>query len=209
MPDLLERIKSMLSALWEGRRTEFSEPPAKTLHVQTTYDKEREAEYEAWIQASYEDQMKAEMAEEENRKVVEPATNLPEGFAWSHWGDGSGGLYKDGKRYATYDAHPGYIEYKVLDGGWEISELRVSLEEVQDEIEKRVLNHLNIQQQGVETLGIKDAVSRPEPVQEGEQQDETLEQELRDGQTIPQESQNIECEAHSGSESEMDEELEL
>ena len=163
---MFERIKSMFSTLWGEKRT------GETPYAQSVYDKEREAELEALIQAEHEAEAEAEMAEEEARKVVEPATHLPEGFTWCHFRDGSGGLYKDGKDYASYDVNPArYIEYKVLSGRWELS--YESLSKVQNDIEERVLNHLNSQRQEAEMLETQTAA----PGSQLELEDEELEPE--------------------------------
>jgi len=120
----------------EAPETEEYVPPA--LHSEAAY---REA-VEAEIDALYQKRIEAELAEEALKKVVEQASILPDGFEWVHWGDGSGGLYKDGKRYASYDIHSGYIEFKTLDLGWSSFEFGAHLDEAENRIESIVKREL-------------------------------------------------------------------
>lgn len=153
---MFERLKSFFRLQSSNSEEEILAPvPPSGPPLDPALDEE--------LQAMLDAELEAQMAEEEAQKVLEPAEKLPEGFTWCHWGDGSGGLYKDGKEYASYDVNPaGYIEYMVLGGRWELSELHVTLMEVQDDIEKRVLDHLNIQQQETETLETEAAEPEPE-----------------------------------------------
>ena len=57
-------------------------------------------------------------------EIKVPATKLPDGWSWSMFDDGSGGLYSpQGKGVASYDLSPyhqeGGIEYKIH-GGWSV-----------------------------------------------------------------------------------------